>query len=153
MGDALAARTVQALTNLVLTNRLTFGLVGVEVTLPALQVRVSNGVRLRPWLARRLLPVGPVTFLQGLRLGDALWLSTPCDFSGELALGVKAAATEHRLAAVVTSFNGDYVGYVIPAKYYALDGYEPRTMSFFGPQLPECFMAVLGELTAALADR
>jgi hypothetical protein len=42
---------------------------------------------------------------------------------------------------------------VIPAKYYALDGYEPRTMSFFGPQLPECFMAVLGELTAALADR
>jgi hypothetical protein len=153
MGDALAARTVQALTNLVLTNRLTFGLVGVEVTLPALQVRVSNGVRLRPWLARRLLPVGPVTYLQGLRLGDALWLSTPCDFSGELALGVKAAAREHRLAAVVTSFNGDYAGYVIPAKYYALDGYEPRTMSFFGPQLPEYFMTLLGELTAALADR
>ena len=126
---------------------------GVEVALPALQVRVSNGVRLRPWLARRLLPVQPVTFLQGLRLGDALWLSTPCDFSGELALGVKAVAMESRLAAVVTSFNGDYVGYVIPAKYYVLNGYEPRTMSFFGPQLPECFMAVLAELTAALADR
>ena len=126
---------------------------GAEVTLPALQARVGNGVRLRPWLARRLLPVGPVTFLQGLRLGDALWLSTPCDFSGELALGVKATATEHRLAAAVTSFNGDYVGYVIPANYYTLDGYEPRTMSFFGPQLPECFMAVLGELTAMLADR
>jgi len=51
------------------------------------------------------------------------------------------------------SFNGDYVGYVIPTKYYALDGYEPRTMSFFGPQLPECFMAMLGELTPRLADR
>lgn len=153
MGDALAARTLQALTNLVLTNRLTFGLVGAETTLPGLQVRVSNGVRLRPWLARRLLPVEPVTFLQGLRLGDALWLSTPCDFSGELALSLKAAASEYGLAAVVTSFNGDYVGYVIPAKYYVLNGYEPRTMSFFGPQLPECFMAVLGELTAALAAR
>ena len=153
MGDALAARTVQALTNFVLTNRLTFGLVGAEVTLPALQARVSNGVRVRPWLARRLLPVEPVTFLQGIRLGNALWLSTPCDFSAELALSLKAAATEHQLAAVVTSFNGDYVGYVIPAKYYTLDGYEPRTMSFFGPQLPECFVAVLGELTAALADR
>ena len=67
---------------------------GVEVTLPALQVRVSNGVRLRPWLARRLLPVQAVTFLQGLRLGDALWLSTPCDFSGELALTLKAAASD-----------------------------------------------------------
>ena len=94
-----------------------------------------------------------VTFLQGPRLGDALWLWTPCDFSGELALGVKAMATEQRLAAVVTSFNGDYVGYVIPTRYYALDGYEPRTMSFFGSQLPECFMAVLRELTAVLADR
>jgi len=49
MGDALAARTAQALTNLVLTNRLTFGLVGVEVTLPPSQARVSNGVLLRPW--------------------------------------------------------------------------------------------------------
>ena len=111
---------------------------------------MSGGTRA---LAQRMLPVQPVTFLQGLRLGDALWLSTPCDFSGELALSLKAAATEHRLATVVTSFNGDYMGYVIPAKYYALDGYEPRTMSFFGPQLPECFMAVLGELTAALANR
>ena len=111
---------------------------------------MSGGTRA---LAQRMLPVQPVTFLQGLRLGDALWLSTPCDFSGELALDLKAAATEHRLATVVTSFNGDYVGYVIPAKYYTLDGYEPRTMSFFGPQLPECFMAVLAELAAALADR
>jgi len=126
--------------------------VGVEVALPALQVRVSNGVRLRPWLARRLLPVQPATFLQGFRAGNALWLSTPCDFSGELALGVKAAAMDHRLAAMVTSFNGDYVGYVIPAKFYTLDGYEPRTMSFFGPQLPECFVAVLGELTSALVS-
>ena len=80
-----------------------------------------------------------------MRLGDGLWLSTPCDFSGELALDVKALARERGLAAAVTSFNGDYVGYVIPARYYTLDGYEPRTMSFFGPQLPDQFMQVLGD--------
>jgi hypothetical protein len=153
MGEALATRTAQTLTNLVLTNRLTFGLTAAEVTLPALQVRVSNGVRLRPWVARGLLPMPATTWIQGLRVGDALWLSTPCDFSGELALNVKAAARAHGLAAAVTSFNGDYVGYVIPAKYYPLAGYEPRTMSFFGPQLPDHFMAVLGELTAMLGDR
>ncbi|MBE7503526.1 MAG: neutral/alkaline non-lysosomal ceramidase N-terminal domain-containing protein [Verrucomicrobiales bacterium] len=153
MGEALATRTAEALTNLVLTNRLTFGLAAAEATLPALQVRVSNGVRLRPWVARGLLSVPATTWIQGLRVGNALWFSTPCDFSGELALGVKVAAREQGLAAAVTSFNGDYVGYVIPAKYYPLAGYEPRTMSFFGPQLPDQFMAVLGELTAVLADR
>jgi hypothetical protein len=56
-------------------------------------------------LARGLLPVQTATFLQGFRVGDALWLSIPSDFSGELALSLKAAAREHGLAAVVTSFN------------------------------------------------
>ena len=73
--------------------------------------------------------------------------------TGALARPMKRVLKWSVRVVVVTRFNGDYVGYVIPAKYYRLDGYEPRTMSFFGPQLPECFMAVLGELTAALADR
>jgi hypothetical protein len=153
MGETLAARTTESLATLALTNRVTFGLAGTAVTLPPFQVRVSNGVRLRPWLARRLLAIPPTTYLQGFRLGDVVWLGTPCDFSGELALEVQAAAAERHLDATVTSFNGDYVGYVIPTKYYGLDGYEPRTMAFFGPQLPDGFMAVLAGLTRALADR
>jgi len=48
----------------------------------------------------------------------------------------------------ITSFNGDYIGYVIPARYYHLDGYEPRTMSFFGPNLPD----YLDRLMRALAE-
>jgi hypothetical protein len=50
----------------------------------------------------------------------------------------------------VTSFNGDYVGYVIPSRYYTMDGYEPRTLSFFGPQLPGLFVAVLADLAVTL---
>jgi hypothetical protein len=40
-------------------------------------------------------------------------------------------------AGIVTSFNGDYVGYVIPSRYYHLNGYEPRIMSFYGPYVPD----------------
>ena len=40
---------------------------------------------------------------------------------------------------MITSFNGDYVGYVIPSRYYHLNGYEPRVMSFFGPNVPDYF--------------
>ncbi len=47
---------------------------------------------LREWAARRLLPVRADTWLQYLRVGDAVWLSTPCDYSGEMALDLKEAA-------------------------------------------------------------
>ncbi|MCB0845966.1 MAG: hypothetical protein KDE26_22100, partial [Bacteroidetes bacterium] len=39
----------------------------------------------------------------------------------------------HGYYGLVSSFNGAYVGYVIPAKYYHYDQYEARTMSWFGP--------------------
>lgn len=147
MGRGLAELTRPAVAALVLTNRLAFGLTSLSLPLPALQARVTDSLRLRPWLARRLLPVRDNALLQALRLGDAVWLSTPCDFSGELELDLKAAASAsaaHEFHTVaVTSFNGDYVGYVIPSRYYGLDGYEPRTMSFFGPQLPDYFSAAL----------
>lgn len=150
MGRALAAQTLATLDGLAHTNRVAFGMAGVEVTLPALQVRLSDGIRLRPWLAGRLLPVSPTVLVQGLRLGDAVWLSTPCDFSGELAMELASRVAGQGTGVAVTSFNGDYVGYVIPSRYYGMGGYEPRTMSFFGPQLPDHFTAVLADLTRTL---
>ncbi len=62
---------------------------------------------------------------------------------------LKSLAHTKALHAVVTSFNGDYVGYVVPAKYYAMNTYETRTMSFFGPQLPTYFDALLKDLIRA----
>lgn len=146
MGRALAAETHRHLAQIAVTNVVRFGVAGVTLPLPALQVRLTGHVRLRPWVARKLLPVGKEVLLQGFRFSDALWWSTPADFSGELALELKAEFRERGIAANVTSFNGDYVGYVVPARYYELPGYEPRTMSFYGPQLPDYFMAALRRL-------
>lgn len=150
LGRALAAETLAQLPRIGLTNRIRFGVLGATLELPELQARVTDEIRLRPWLAAKLLPVGRQTVLQGFRFNDAVWLSTPCDFSGELALELKAEAHARGQQLQVTSFNGDYVGYVIPAKYYHLEGYEPRTMSFFGPQLPELFMGSLRQLAEGL---
>jgi hypothetical protein len=90
-----------------------------------------------------LLPVHPDTLLQAVRIGSAIWVSTPCDFSGELALHLREHAATAGLDLTVTSFNGDYIGYVIPGKYYHLGGYEPQTMSFFGPTVPDYFEDLL----------
>lgn len=147
MGQALAQKLLARLAQTPLTNSLAFGSLAVEVSLPPTNVRVTDGLRLRPWLAKELLPVRKSTYLLAFRLQNTVWVSTPCDFSGELALAIKEHVRGLGFNAVITSFNGDYIGYVIPLRYYHLDGYEPRTMSFFGPSVPN----LLDDLIRAMA--
>ena len=128
-------------------------MLGLDVFLPFFNVRLTDGVRLRPWLAQRLLPVRKQSFLQAFRFDDSVWVSTPCDFSGELALGIKDFLRVRGSRAVITSFNGDYVGYVISPRYYHLDGYEPRLMSFFGPNVPDYFDELIRTMALALANQ
>jgi neutral ceramidase len=153
MGQALARMLVEQLRQTPLTNSITFGMLGLELTLPPLNVRVSDDLRLRPWLAQRLMPVKKQSFIQAFRLDDSVWVSTPCDFSGELALGIKDFLRARGSHAVITSFNGDYIGYVILPRYYHLNGYEPRTMSFFGPNVPEYFDELIRTLALGLAAK
>jgi hypothetical protein len=153
MGQALAQSLLEQMPKTPLTNWITFGMLGLDLSLPPLNVRVSDGLRLRPWLAQRLLPVKAHSFIQAFRLDDSVWISTPCDFSGELALGIKDFMQIRGHRAVVTSFNGDYIGYVISPRYYHLNGYEPRTMSFFGPNVPDYFDELIRKLALELANK
>ena len=152
MGQDLAKIVLEHLSATSLTNSVSFGMIGVEVTMPPLNVRLSDGIRLRPWLAARLVPAKSNSFLQAFRIDNTIWVSTPCDFSGELALGIKDLVHSHGTSAVITSFNGDYVGYVIPARYYHLGGYEPRLMSFFGPNVPDYFDELIRSMALSLAE-
>jgi hypothetical protein len=150
MGQGLAQAVLARLPSVPLTNQVTLGTLGMEVALPELHIRITDSLRLRPWLARRLLPVSPNTFLQVLVFSGTGWVSTPCDFSGELALEIKESCRARGTDAVLTSFNGDYMGYVIPHRYYHLDGYEPRLMSFFGPNIPDYFGELIRTLLASV---
>ena len=152
MGKALARLVLDDLPHAALTNMLTFDLMGLEITLPPQNVRLTDGIRLRPWLSGKLLPPARRSYLQLFRMDDALWASTPCDFSGELALGIKDSLHSKHFSANITSFNGDYVGYVILPRYYHLNGYEPRLMSFFGPYVPDYFDEFIRKLANAAID-
>jgi hypothetical protein len=153
MGQALAKMLIERLPQTPLTNSVTFGMLGLDVTMPPLNVRLSDGIRLRPWLAGRLVPARNHSFLQVFRIDDSIWISTPCDFSGELALEIKDFLRARGSSAVVTSFNGDYIGYVIPARYYHMDGYESRLMSFFGPNVPDYFNELIRSLALTVASK
>ncbi|HEU0038521.1 MAG TPA: hypothetical protein VFR76_04545, partial [Verrucomicrobiae bacterium] len=154
MGQALARTLLEQLPHTPLSDSLTLGMLGLEISMPPLNIRITDGTRLRPWLARRLMPGSHEhSFIQVFRLDDAVWISTPCDFSGELALGIKDFLRVRSHSAVITSFNGDYVGYVISPRYYHLNGYEPRVMSFFGPNVPDYFDELIRTMSLAVASK
>ncbi len=151
LGEALSRRLLEELPGARLTNSISFGLVGAVISMPSLHVRVSDGVRLRPWLAAQLLHRPESSFIQAFRIHDFIWVSTPCDFSGELALVLKESLRARGFQAAITSFNGDYIGYVVPSRYYHMSGYEPRLMSFYGPTVPDYFDELIRTMSLHLA--
>ncbi len=83
-------------------------------------------------------------YLQAARIGNMVWITAPADFSGEYALQIKNSLAVKGFMANVTSFNGNYVGYIIPGKYFYLDEYESRLMGWFGPNMGEYTVDLIG---------
>jgi hypothetical protein len=63
-------------------------------------------------------------------------LGMPGDSAGLLAEQLAARAADHPWQVVVTSFNGDYIGYVMSREIFDEHWtYETRIMNFFGPEV------------------
>ncbi|HMG89379.1 MAG TPA: neutral/alkaline non-lysosomal ceramidase N-terminal domain-containing protein [Chryseolinea sp.] len=104
----------------------------VPLLLGETQVKVLKNWRLRPWTFDLAFGDYP-EFLTVLRVGNIVMLGAPCDFSGEFNRSIDSLALRHGLHAMVTSFNGGYIGYVTPGKYYDVDHHETQLMNWYGP--------------------
>ncbi|GAB3748302.1 neutral/alkaline non-lysosomal ceramidase N-terminal domain-containing protein [Spirosoma pomorum] len=104
--------------------------------------RVIGNWRVRPWLFYALYGDYP-SDLKALRIGQTVLLGTPCDFSGELAAELQPAAQRKGLNLMVTSFDGGYIGYVTPDRYYNRATYETRDMNWFGPYNGDYFKEMM----------
>ena len=98
-------------------------------------------------MSEKLMPIPQNVYLQTLRIGNLIWITTPCDFSGEYALQIKNSLAAKGFSANITSFNGSYVGYIIPGRYFYLDEYEPKIMGWFGPNMGEYTVQLIRQLT------
>ncbi|MDZ7373329.1 MAG: neutral/alkaline non-lysosomal ceramidase N-terminal domain-containing protein [candidate division KSB1 bacterium] len=150
IGEALAQELLTRLPQASWRDRVSLRTVRVPIELGPLQLRISQKLTLAPWLGRKLLRPGPV-WLSGLRIGDLVLLGAPADWSGELTNELRATADSLGLQVTVTSFNGGYVGYVVPDPYYPLDEYETRLMSFYGPHTGSYFLSLFRLLLSGLA--
>lgn len=106
------------------------------VDLPSQHYRIARHLRLSPVLASYLHDRR--TYLHVIRIGRAVLLGMPGDYSGELAVELEAP---RGLEPVITSFNGDYVGYLLPRSRYRRTNYEAREMNLFGPWSGELLQA------------
>lgn len=115
------------------------------------QVKITPDWKIRSWLFRAALGEYPVS-LTALRIGDIMMLGTPCDFSGEFNFALDAFASKRGLQIMVTSFNGGYIGYVTPGKYYDRKYFETQLMNWYAPGTGE-YMEECMEQLVEIADR
>ncbi|MFY0651343.1 MAG: neutral/alkaline non-lysosomal ceramidase N-terminal domain-containing protein [Cyclobacteriaceae bacterium] len=104
--------------------------------------RISENIRARPWVFDLLMGSYP-SEITSLRIGNILFVGTPCDFSGELVEPLTKKARQAGLNLVITSFNGGYAGYITKDEWYDLDKYETRVMNWFGPYNGAYFSEVI----------
>jgi hypothetical protein len=135
LGETLADSVLKYSKFIKLSDSITLSYMNLQIDLPEFQIRVTDGLRLKQSLAEKLMKnMGDINF-QAARIGKLIWLTSPGDFSGELAIQLKNEGCNKGYNVLVTGFNGAYLGYILPGRYYHYNNYESRTMSWFGPYM------------------
>ncbi len=100
----------------------------IEFQKPKIQVRLAPEWCLSQWLVNSTFDSKfPVTTLS---LNKHLLMGMPCDFSGELYPLVKGECQP-----IITSFNGDYIGYVNHPQHYFVDTHvEIQDLAWLGEE-------------------
>lgn len=132
VGNKLAKRLRQQLASVETAYVYTLGYGRTSMQLPTPQWRISKDWRLAPVLFNSVFGKHPA-YVTSLQLGSTVFMGAPADYSGEYVATIREQAKLQGQQAIVTSFNGGYIGYITPEKYYDLDEYETRSMNFFGP--------------------
>jgi len=122
--------------------------VNVPIQFGPSQLRFEKNWKVRDWAFRLFVnPLeGEITYLQ---LGNLVFMGTPCDFSGELYTREKMGSLVQQLnkKLIITSFNGDYNGYITYDPHYeTLAKEEVRAMNWVGPHYGKYFSHIIERL-------
>jgi len=109
------------------------------------QLRLNQNYKLRNWIfSNAMEPLqGELTCLQ---IGSVVLIGTPCDFSGEIYVTQKLAdeAARYKKHVIITSFNGDYTGYITEDEHYETSlREEVTTMNWVGPYFGEYYAEMI----------
>lgn len=123
----------------------------VPVPLPPATLRVDLDYALRPWVFNSLFGSSPGDIKVTL-VGRTLVLGMPADFSGEIMVELDAYARAKGLDLIITSFNGNYMGYITHDQHYEHNMYETVTMSWNGYQAGDYYTQVSKDIIDKIAE-
>ncbi|MBT0809999.1 neutral/alkaline non-lysosomal ceramidase N-terminal domain-containing protein [Litoribacter ruber] len=122
-----------------------------SMNLPPAHYRVSDNIRLRPWVFNSLFGETNAN-INISKIGNILLLSTSGEVSGMFMEKWESLANNHGLQLIVSTFNGGYTGYIIPDEYYDLRHHEARDMNWYGPHAGSYFDEVFTKIIQKAAD-
>ena len=118
------------------------------LALPKSQMRLGKNLIVRDWLFS--LAIGSLQAnIKVLRIGNILMLGMPCDFSGELAVegNFDSLANANDYQLFITSFNGNYIGYISADQHYASSSKEEvRALNWVGPGMGNYFVEIVKDI-------
>lgn len=132
MGKLLADKVLEGSQSLRYRDRVKIGSIQGTLYLPPTHIKLGTDGRLASSLGN--LFFDRETVIQAVLIGDHLLLGVPCDLSSVIGLEIKQHTETQGIHALIIGFANDYIGYVIPGRYYHTDAYEAR-MSFNGPYM------------------
>jgi len=154
IGETLADSAEVFINKMQYDSIVTMTAITTEIEIPELQAfYVSDRLRLAPWAGGKLMADMKSIYLQGVKLNDLIWIAMPYELSGEYGLDLKNALEVVGYNSALTSFNGQYLGYIVPQKYYYYDNYEPRLMGWYGPSMGDYLMELNFRLANELTDK
>ena len=102
------------------------------ITLRSPNLRVSDNIRLRPWLFNYLLGETNA-HLDITQIGNTLMIASSGELSGVFYEKWEKLAQSRGMNLIVTTFNGGYIGYITPDELYDENFHEVREMNWYGP--------------------
>ncbi|MEM1134648.1 MAG: neutral/alkaline non-lysosomal ceramidase N-terminal domain-containing protein [Bacteroidota bacterium] len=145
IGKGLAKKVVVTWDSIQLAAPKTFAVGKIPLYFDDLHIRVSKELRTRNWLFEAVAGE-QLMDISLLQIGNLTMLSTPFDFSGELALQLEEEMPLGRHL-MINNFNGAYIGYITPDDYYhRIKRPETMEMNWLGPQNGSYVMEILSEI-------
>ncbi len=152
IGRQLASRIIDNNQNISLDSTAIISGLDTTLGLPASQMRLTKQIVVRDWVFKALF--GPLKAnIKALSIGNVLLIGMPCDYSGELSINndLDRYAQNHGKELFITSFNGNYVGYITEDQhYYIQDHDEVKTMNWVGPYMGEYFTQSIEKVIDAI---
>tara|TARA_R110002167_G_scaffold49412_27_gene144781 strand:+ start:464 stop:1870 length:1407 start_codon:yes stop_codon:yes gene_type:complete len=153
VGETLADSAMVVLQKMQYDSVMSMASIATELEIPELQAfYVTDRLRLSPYVGGQLMPELKSIYLQGFKLNRLVWIAMPYELSGEYGIDLKNALEVHGYQSALTSFNGQYLGYIVPQKYYYYDTYEARLMGWYGPSMGDYLMELNFRLANGLTD-